>query len=311
MSSVRKKALVVYYTQTGQLKDIIDSVCTPLQDDFEFVYEELKPIPDYPFPWKGMSFYQSFPESVREIPCKLEPFLFDPADDFDLVILAYQPWYLSPSIPLNSFLQTEAAAQLLKGKPVITIIGSRNMWIRAQERIKQRILNHGGNLIGNIALIDSHHNLVSVITIARWMVKGQIHGKGLYGKLFPPAGIVKEDIRDASKFGISILEAYKTKQLDGLQDKLISEGAVKIKPVFMTMEKSGFMMFKAWSKFVLKKGKANDPAREGRLKLFQAYLFTVIYLVSPIGGVVVWVIHKLNYKKTRKMVEYYSHNKSA
>lgn len=309
MNTKRKKALVVYYTQTGQLKKIIDSVCGPMQADFDFVYEELKPLPAYPFPWKGMSFYQSFPESVQEIPCELEPFSFNPEDDFDLVILAYQPWYLSPSIPFSSFLQTEAAAKVLKGKPVITILGSRNMWIMAQERIKKRILNHGGNLIGNIVLVDPYPNLVSVITVVRYMLKGKKHGGGLYGKIFPPSGVSEKDISGAEKFGTSILEAFNNNDLEGLQDKLLSQGAIQINPVLMTVEKRGFGMFKPWSKFVLKKGKANDPARVGRLKMFRTYLFTVIYLVSPFGSVVVWIIHKLAYKKTRNMVDYYSHNK--
>ena len=304
----RKKALIVYYTQTGQLKNIVDSVCNPLKDDFEFVYEELKPVPVFPFPWPDMTFYQAFPESVQEIPCELETFSFDPEDNFDLVILAYQPWYLSPSIPFTAFLQTEAAAKVLKGKPVITIIGSRNMWIMAQERVKRRILEMGGRLIGNIALTDRHHNLVSVVTIVHWMLKGEKRGSGLYGKLFPPSGILGKDISEAEGFGFLIRDAFQNSTLEGLQDAMLFQGAIRINPVLMTMEKRGFMMFRAWSKFVLKKGGAGDPSRVGRLKMFRIYLFTVIYIVSPIGGVVVWLIHKLNYRKKRKMIQYYSHN---
>ena len=82
----KKKALVVYYTQSGQLKEIIDSVCAPMHDEFEFEYEELKPKPSFPFPWTGMSFYQAFPESVQEIPCELEGFNFNPEENFDLII---------------------------------------------------------------------------------------------------------------------------------------------------------------------------------------------------------------------------------
>jgi hypothetical protein len=305
----RKRALVVYYTQTGQLKNIIDRICSPLQKDFDFVFEELKPNPAFPFPWKGMSFYQAFPESVQEIPCELEPFSFDPNEDFDLVILAYQPWYLSPSIPFTAFLQTEAAASVLKGKPVISIIGGRNMWIMAQERVKKRIMDMGGNLIGNIVLVDKHHNLLSVVTIVRWMLKGEKHGGGLYGRLFPQAGIAEEDIQQASKFGVQIHKSISENKPDSLQDGLIELGAVNIKPVLMTIEKRGFMMFRGWSKFVLKKGIVDDPAREGRLKMFRIYLFTVIYLVSPFGGVVIWIIHKLSFLKTRKLIDYYSHNK--
>lgn len=302
----KKKALVVYYTQSGQLKNIVDSVCAPMQHEFEFTFEELKPEPDYPFPWTGMSFYQAFPESVQEIPCKLGAFSFDPDDDFDLIILAYQPWYLSASIPFTSFLLTEAAQKVINGKPVITIIGGRNMWIMAHERVKKTIIGAGGNPVGNIVLTDKHHNLVSVVTIVRWMLKGEKHGGGLYGKLFPPAGISDSDIEEAGKFGPIICKAFEQGRLEDLQDELLSAGAIRIKPVIMAVEKRGYMMFRPWSKFVLRKGAVNDPARVGRLKMFRAYLFTVIYLVSPIGGVIVWLIQKLTFRATARAVKGYS-----
>lgn len=303
---MKKKALVVYYTQSGQLKNIIDAVITPLQDDFDFVFEELKPEPEFPFPWTGMSFYQSFPESVQEIPCRLHPFSFNPDEDFDLVILGYQPWYLSPSIPISSFLRTEAARKVMNGKPVITILGCRNMWAMAQERIKERIASLGGKLSGNIVLVDRHHNLVSVITIVRWMLKGEKKGKGLYGRLFPESGVDNEEIRAASKFGVQIRKSFDENKLNSLQNELLALGAVDIKPVLLAIEKRGYMMFRPWSKFVLRKGGAGDPAREGRLRMFRAYLFTVIYLVSPFGSTVFWLIYTLNPRKKRKMTDRYA-----
>ena len=78
--SFMKKALVVYYSQTGQAKEIADTILKPLSSNFEIFYEELKPIPSYPFPWTGMSFFQTFTESVQQIPCKLEPLNFNPED---------------------------------------------------------------------------------------------------------------------------------------------------------------------------------------------------------------------------------------
>ena len=64
-----KKILVVYYSQTGQLKRIVDSILSPVESQVEITYEELKPVPAFPFPWNGMPFFQAFPESVKEIPC--------------------------------------------------------------------------------------------------------------------------------------------------------------------------------------------------------------------------------------------------
>lgn len=301
-----KKALVIYYSQSGQLKNILDSLSSGMKETFEFTFEELRPDPDFPFPWGGMSFYHAFPESVQQIPCKLKPFSFDPAAHYDLVILGYQPWYLSPSIPMSSFLQTQEAARLLEGKPVISVIGSRNMWVMAQKSVKAHIDKAGGNLIGNIAMVDRHHNLVSVITIVRWMLKGEKKGRGLYGRLFPAAGIDETEIKHASAYGEEIRKHFEDGTIDTLQDRLIEKGAVALKPVLLAIEKRGHMMFIPWSKFVLKKGSAGNPKREGRLKMFRAYLFTVIYLVSPFGGALFWLIYKINYRNTRKMMARYS-----
>ena len=80
------------------------------------------------------------PESVMGIPCELEPLSVNGQEDFDLIIVAWQPWFLSPSIPIHAFFQHETAKKLLAGKPVVTIIGSRNMWVMAQERIKMYIV---------------------------------------------------------------------------------------------------------------------------------------------------------------------------
>ncbi len=300
------KTLVIYYSQTGQTKAIIDSVVEPLVEFSEIHFEELKPLEAFPFPWTGMSFFQAFPESVREIPCRLQPFSFDPKTSYNLIILAYPVWYLSPCIPMSSFLQNQDAKNLLNGKPVITISGVRNMWAMAQESVKTRIFEAGGKLIGNIVLVDPSPNLLSVITIVRWMMKGEKQGSGLYQKMFPPAGVPEKDIRGASVFGEIIAKAFREDHTENLQAELLSHGAVKASHLLLSVEKRGKMMFGFWSKYVLKKGHFNDPAREGRLRAFKYYLFAVIYLVSPIGSVVIWLFHKLTPRRTKKMLDYFS-----
>ena len=183
-----KKVLVAYYTQTGQLREIVDSVMQPLlkSREIDVAYEEIKPDPAFPFPWTSDQFFQAMPESVKGIPCELEPLSVKGDENFDLIIVAWQPWFLSPSIPIHAFFQQPAARSVLKGKPVVTIIGSRNMWVMAQERIKEYIKSAGGTLVGNIMLYDKAANLLSVISIIRWMFKGK---KDRYMKIIPPAGV--------------------------------------------------------------------------------------------------------------------------
>lgn len=301
-----KNALVIYYSQTGQLKKIIDSVTGSLSREFRLDYEELEPVVPFPFPWNGMPFFQAFPESVLEIPCELKPFRFDPVKKYDLIILGVQVWYLSPSIPVNSFLQSEEARTVMRNTPVITIQGVRNMWARSQESIKEKIRQNGGRLCGNIVLADPAPNLVSVWTIVRWMMKGERRGTGFYGRLFPPAGVPDQEIENARRFGRVISENFQDDRLAGLQQKLVGEGAVRVSPMLVTIEKRGYAMFRIWARFVRKKGPYNDPERERRLTFFKYYLFTVIYLVSPLGSLVIGLMHLLMPGKVRMIKEYYS-----
>jgi hypothetical protein len=301
-----KNILVIYFTQTGQLKEIVDSITAPLKNDCELFFEELKPIPSYPFPWTGMSFFQVFPESVKEIPCKLAPFQNNPDEDYDLVILAYQVWYLSPSVPVSSFLQSENAKRLLKGKPVITILGVRNMWIMAQERVKSLITAAGGRLVGNIVMADPAGNLTSVITIVRWMMKGDKSPFRWMGMNFPAAGVPEKERRRGGEYGETILNSLKEEHFNNLQEKLVAAKAVKVDPVLFNIEKRGKMMFGIWAKMILKKGAYNDPAREGRLKFFKYYLFTVIYLISPFVSGIFRLIFFLNPRAAKKIITRYS-----
>src|SRR5258708_12814551 len=79
------------------------------------------------------------PESVLLEPPALEPLSVRPGEPFDLVVLAYQVWFLAPSGPITAFLKSEAGRQLLRGRPVVTLIACRNMWLTAQEAVNRLI----------------------------------------------------------------------------------------------------------------------------------------------------------------------------
>ncbi len=300
-----QKVLVVSYSQTGQLNNIVNSIVSPLQNSkvVEIVYETLEPDPPFPFPWNAEQFFQTFPESVKAIPCQLKPFRFNKEENYDLVIIAYQTWYLSPSIPYHAFFQSDEAKELLKNKPIITIIGCRNMWVMAQEKVRKYISEAGGRLIGNIVLRDKAPNLLSVISIVRWLFKNK---KERYLKIIPPAGVSDKDIKDAERFGLPILNSLLTGNYDDLQNHLLKLNAIELFPSLMMIEKTGTRLFGIWANWVLKKGNYGDKRRNFRLKVFMYYLFAVIYLISPIGTLVFYLTYPLRIKKIKQNKEYYS-----
>jgi hypothetical protein len=299
-----KKVLVVYYTQTGQLREIVNSVTAPLKADSEIslTFEELKPKPPFPFPWSSDEFFQAMPESVKGIPCELEPLTVSGQENFDLILIAWQPWYLSPSIPVNAFFQHETAKKLLNGKPVVTVIGSRNMWVMAQEKVKQYIQQANGHLVGNIMLYDKAPNLLSVFSVIRWMFHGK---KDCYMRIIPPAGISQEDITGASRYGEIILEALRKNKLENLRERLAASGAVDVKPDLVMMEKRAIIFFRFWAGFILKKGTYGAESRVGRVRLFKYYLLAVIYLVSPFASILYQIIKPFRRLTIKKQISLY------
>jgi hypothetical protein len=302
-----KKILVIYYSQTGQLTQIIDSILEPVRqdEDVAIVYEQLKPQQSYPFPWNTYQFCDVFPESVAGTACELQPLACSPDEDYDLVIIAYTVWYLAPSIPINSFLQSPEAKRIIKNRPVLTIIGCRNMWLLAQEKVKQHVKQAGGRLAGNIVLADRANNLVGVLTIAAWMLSGK---KEKFLKIFPRPGVSDADIKAAARFGQPILAAISREEFLLDQKQLNARGAVEIKPALLLMENRISKVFKIWSGFIRQKGGPQDPKRRKRVRAFMVYLIVAVIILAPLAAVVAFFLQALKKDKLNAEVEYYSQN---
>ncbi len=296
------RILSVTYSQSGQLEAIVSNITAIFKGHAEVVHERLKPVPDFPFPWKGIDFYDAMPESVKLIPSELQPLKCNLAANYDLVILGYPVWFLSPPIPLTTFLKSDNGRKLLAGKPVITVIGARNMWVNAQEDVKKMIADAGGNHVGNIALCDTHNNLVSVVTIIYWMGTGR---KDRLWGIFPKPGIPEMAVEEADRFGPPILKAVRSGNYVGLQEELIRLKAVELSPNVVSTENKGKKMFRLWASFVLKKGDPGNKARAGRLHLFKWYLLFVIFVISPLVTAIFYLTMPLFLKRIKSNLKYY------
>ena len=272
---------VFYYTQTGQALAIARSLCAPLEAaGCRVVTREIRPMTAYPFPWSSEAFFQVFPESRLGIACAIEPVdLSGAVAEADLVLVVGQSWYLSLSTPLHAFFQSPEVRAYLHGRPVVFVNGCRNMWVMTQYETRRYLREIGARYVGFIELHDKAPNLVSVLTIIRWL----FYGRKEATRLLPAAGVSQRDVADADRFGLIILRTLYDGQWEQLQERLMHEGAVTFIPQLYFIERNGYRMWGRWAHFVRRRGGAGDPRRQGRLRLFKAYLFFVLYAVSPFG----------------------------
>lgn len=293
-----KKVLVIYYSQTGQLENILDNFTAPLSEaGFQLEKVAVFPKKEYGFPWSAKSFFTEMPNSVQGITTELEPFQLKETA-YDLIIFGWQPWFLSQSIPSNSILHSPAFKAVVKNTPLITITGCRNMWLNAHEKQKKVLKEIGANLVGNIVLMDKHQNYVSGVTILYWMLWGK---KDRLWNIFPTPGVADADVKGARQFGETVLPHLREGSYEGMQQELVGQKAVEVKWDLMFIEPRANVMFNIWANAINKK-KNKGPW----LVLFKYYLLIALFMVAPIVvGIYGLVFKPFLSKSINKKKQYY------
>ena len=163
-----KRILVLYYSQTGDVRRMAESFVQPLSAaGAAVIWEEIRPTVEYPSPWRNVHrFFNVMPECVLGLPPPIQPPQFAADDRFDLIVLAYQVWFLSPSLPVQGLFRT-AAARVFRGRKVITISVSRNMWHRASLEMKRLLEEAGGEHIDGVVATHQGPPWATFLTTTR------------------------------------------------------------------------------------------------------------------------------------------------
>ncbi|WP_426360476.1 dialkylresorcinol condensing enzyme [Pseudocolwellia sp. HL-MZ19] len=301
-----RNILVIGYSQTGQLKQITDAIISPLKNSATVTvdYHQVTPKKAFSFPWSFFDFFQVMPESVYMKPIELSSQA--PIDKkYDLIILSYQVWFLSPSLPISSFLQTEDAKILFKNTPTITVLGCRGMWLTAQEKMKGLLANVNAKLIDNIVLTDECGAGFSFLATPLWMFTGK--KKSL--SWVPKAGVSEQDINAAERFGLVIKEKFSNpsnENVDLSQSMMTGLDAVKINEKFIFSEKIGHRSFKVWGKLLMLLGPQDTLRRKIGLCFYTIFLVILIVTVVPITALIIKLLSSIFKNKIAKQKQYYA-----
>lgn len=299
-----RQVLVVHFSQTGQLDRLVRSVCAPLEKTagVQVDYLELQPERPFPFPWPFLGFFRIFPETVLMRPQPLQPLRVDADKRYDLVILAYQVWFLSPSLPVTSFLASPEAARLLRDTPVVTLIGCRNMWLMAQEKVKARLAQLGARLVDNIALTDACGTAASFLATPLWMFTGR---QKPYSWV-PRAGIEDGEIAAASRFGEAMALRLTSDATPITEPMLKGLGAVRVDEKLIGSEKVGNRSFQLWSRLLSALGPQQSARRGAGLVFYIVFLICLIITVVPLGALLKKLLAPLSRDRTLREKAYFA-----
>lgn len=300
-----KVLLVHYASPSGQLSEVVQHLTAPLAEaeGIDCRHVVLRPGEPQPFPWPILRFFDTFPECIYMDVTDLEPHGLGAEDHFDLVVLAYQVWFLAPSLPTTAFLKNPTAKAVLKDTPVVTVVACRDMWLMAQERTKTLLAAAGARLIGHVALVDEAGSIGSFLATPLWMLTGK---RGpLLGGLTPRAGVAPESIRASRRFGERMVAALRGgRALDG--NLLQGLDAVHVNTHLIATEKAAQRGFLAWGALLRKLGPRGAWARQPVVLVYIVFLVLLLVTVLPVSALLKTLPAPLMRKRIAAQVAYYS-----
>lgn len=299
-----RRVLVVHYSQSGQLNRVVRSVVAPLQASDSIQVDELQiqMQQPFPFPWPFLRFFHIFPETVRMEPQALRPLQVDAHARYDLIILAYQVWFLSPSLPMTSFLATPEAQQLLRDTPVMTLVGCRNMWLMAQEKMKDRLQQLGARLLDHAVLTDECGMALSFLATPLWMFTGK---QQPYAWL-PKAGIAAADIQAAQRFGDALQARLERDALPLHEPVLRGLQAVTVNEKLIASERIGNRSFQLWSSLLIWLGPQGSYRRSLGLLVYILFLLCMIVTVVPVVALLKKLLQPFTRKRIARQKQYFA-----
>ncbi|MEO8668025.1 MAG: hypothetical protein ABI399_05870 [Bauldia sp.] len=273
-------ALVLYYSQSGETIRVAKLFADELAAAGAVVeLVGIQPKTAYPYPWKSIiRFFDAMPDAVLGMPIEISPLLIDPSTRFDLVVLAYPVWFLSPATPIQAFFRSRYAG-VLSETDVLTISVSRAMWQRASVAMVGLLAKAGARHCDNVAVTHQGSPLTTLISTPRALLFGK--SDRLLG-VFPSAGVAGEDLTRVKRLASVAARRLIAGRAPGAP-LLSGEDAVSVKRWLAVPELLAWYCFYGSAVTIRALGKVHRGLRVAGVLAFAIFLVILIVLGLPMA----------------------------
>lgn len=294
------RVLILHYSQSGETARVADAFASKLgSSGVELTLEEVRPRADYPYPWKTVRrFFDAMPECILGLPPQIEPPDFDPHSKFDLVLLVYPVWFLSPALPIQGVFNSSHAA-VLQGADVITVSVSRAMWQNASLTTKRLLAASGAVHRDNIVVTHQGSPIATLISTPRALLFGK--RDRLMG-VFPKAGISKSDMKRVKRLAAALAEQLRAdRRISAVQ--IAGAPSVSVNRWLVIPELIAWYCFYAWGWVAHQLGRVHSGLRALGVYGFVLFLFCLILIGLPIAMAGTWLAYPLIKHRLRTYME--------
>ncbi len=202
------RVLFVYYTYTQQTVKIVEAMtdvfhrrgCEVQHAAIEFTDSRYaKRFSQFPFRHLYRDLFGMIPAQLRGATGEIR--IPDNARDgaYDLVCIGSPTWWLKTSVPIRSYLRSDAAGQILNGKRFAAFVVCRRYWGINLRAVKKLGTAKGGTYVDGAHWAFAGGQIKSLLSLLSYLGTGENRDHYL-GVRIPPTNLQTAELEQAEPF---------------------------------------------------------------------------------------------------------------
>lgn len=143
--------------------------------------------------------------------------------DYDLVVIGSPTWWIKTSVPIRSYLASDAAGKILHDTRFATFVVCRRYWGVNLRGVQKLARARGGKYVGGIHFSFGGGQIPSLLALISYFARGEQRERYL-GLKIPTTNLEPEYIAQAHGFATGLAEMLATSNDDRLR---VLDGAMK------------------------------------------------------------------------------------
>jgi menaquinone-dependent protoporphyrinogen IX oxidase len=125
--------------------------------------------------------------------------------DYDLVVIGSPTWWLRTSVPIRSFLKSDAAGRILGGKRFAAFVVCRRYWGFNLKAVRKLGTERGGEYVDGIHFSFAGGQVRSLLSLISYFGKGENRERYL-GVKIPPTNLKPDYLEQAQAFATRLAD---------------------------------------------------------------------------------------------------------
>jgi menaquinone-dependent protoporphyrinogen IX oxidase len=208
MTVIKSKVLFVYYTYTRQTLSVVEVMAAVLRDRGCEVWQAKIEFTDpryadrfsrFPFRHVYLDLFGMFPAQLRRATGQIHVPDEARERDYDFICIGSPTWWLTSCMPVRSFMKSDLAGQLLRGKRFAAFAVCRRYWRNNLDTVKALGIKHGGEFVNGTHFVHAGGQVLSLLSLISYLAKGENRQRYL-GVNIPRATLKPDYVGQAQAF---------------------------------------------------------------------------------------------------------------